>query len=211
MKTIKAILVAILIFIGISATAQHNPFTFGVKGGINLSNMTGDIDNNKAKVGFNLGLTLDYTITENWYALTDLEYTTKGVKGKKAKDVKTSINAAYLQLPIHIGYKLAVSDAAKVLFHAGPYFAYGTNGNFEAKYKGLKGSFSTFDLFDRFDLGIGLGVGSELGKINIGIGYDFGLLDIAGNKSVNVGDETVGFIDATIRNANAYLTLDYKF
>lgn len=55
---------------------------------------------------------------------------------------------------------------------------------------------------NRFDFGIGLGIGAEFGKINAGLGYDFGLLDVAKNIEDN---------DLTLRNGNAYISVGYKF
>lgn len=138
--------------------------------------------------------------------------------------MKPSLNAAYIQLPIHAGYKLNVSSSTKIVFHAGPYVALGINGktkikniNFDAledligvdldkkdieaiKHNSNINTFSNF--MNRFDFGIGLDIGAEFGKINAGIGYDFGLLDVAKN---------IGGDDLTLRNGNAHISVGYKF
>lgn len=56
-------------------------------------------------------------------------------------------------------------------------------------------------ILKKFDFGLGLGVGAEFGKINVGLGYDLGLLDIS-----QMGDSNY-----PIRTQNAYLTVGYKF
>lgn len=201
MKKIKVVLFAVALLIGVSASAQDQKAIFGVKGGVNMSNLSGDVNGNKAKIGFNVGITLDYAFTPEWYLLTGLEYTTKGAKFDKIDGFKPSINAAYIQLPIHAGYKLEVSDATKVVFHAGPYLAYGVNGKAKAKTDGVEISENTFgdDGFKRFDFGVGLGVGLEFGKIGVGLGYDFGLVNI------------IDLSGASVKNGNAYLSVGYKF
>lgn len=203
MKTMKTILFAVALLIGVNAYAQDGRAEFGVKAGLNMSTFNGDYEDTKAKIGFNVGVTLDYALTDarDWYLLTGLEYTTKGTKFKKIAGIEQSINAAYLQLPIHAGYKFDVTETTRLSFHAGPYLAYGVNGKYKIKSNGVEVNTDTFDdnNLKRFDFGVGLGVGAEFGKIGLGLGYDFGLLNVSDNKNI------------TVRNANAYLTVGYKF
>lgn len=218
MKTIKLLLVATLILAGVSLKAQDNPFTFGVKAGVNMSSVTGDDDGTKVRFGYNIGVTVDYAINQDWYILSGLQYTTKGTNLDKIGSIKPSMHAAYLQLPIHAAYKLEVAPETKLVFHAGPYLAYGINGksklglndDVEVDIEGIEDleglvnsllnkKTNTFDTFKRFDAGLGLGIGAEFGKIALDLGWDFGLVNI-----VDKGD-------GTIRNANAYLTVGYKF
>lgn len=199
MKTIiKSGLIAVALLVGISVNAQDKPLTFGVKAGINLANVGGDLDDTDAKIGFNAGVTMDYAFTPDIYLLTGLELTTKGFKVDGGDVGEMKANLMYLQLPIHVGYKLAVTDATKIVFHAGPYVAYGIGGKTTLTLLGEKGKGDSFDVFKEFDFGLGLGVGAEFGKFNVGLGYDFGLANI------NDGD-------GKVRNMNAYLTVGYKF
>ena len=215
MKTIiKVCLAAIALFIGMNLHAQ-SPISYGIKAGVNLANFDIDgtdvVDDSDAKLGFNVGVTLDYAFTPEWYLLTGLEYT---IKGAKFFDGNLKANLGYLQLPIHAGYKLEVADNMKIVFHAGPYFAYGINGKYKdsdseigtdafKKYL-LEGGVGMYEtLHKRFDFGAGAGVGAEFGKIGVGIGYDFGL--------VNTGGGAYDRRDEKVRNMNAYLTVGYKF
>ncbi len=197
--TFKTCLVAIALLIGINTYAQDKPITFGVKAGVNLSNVGGDIDGTDAKIGFNAGVTLDYGFTPDVYLLTGLQLTTKGFK---VKDLDINSNLMYLQLPVHVGYKLTVAEATKIVFHAGPYAAYGIGGKTE--YSDEDGTYKPNSFskggYKKFDFGLGLGVGAEFGKIGVDLGYDFGLANIV---------DTEG--DGKVRNMNAYLTLGYKF
>jgi len=222
MKTFfKASLIAVALLLGISLNAQDKPLTFGVKAGMNLANFGGDgADGMDAKIGFNVGVTVDYALTQDLYLLTGLEFTMKGAKDKGSISMidedfevvsfegKQTCNPMYLQVPIHLGYKLAIDDNTKIVLHAGPYLAYGVGGKVNTKgtYTEAGQAFSIDsdtdffgkDKFKRFDLGLGLGVGAEFGKIGVGLGYDFGLLNIADG-----GDK--------VRNMNASLTVGYKF
>jgi hypothetical protein len=199
--TFKMCLVAIALLIGINTYAQDKPIAFGVKAGVNLSNIGGDVQNNDAKIGFNVGVTLDYGFTPDVYLLTGLELTTKGFK-VDANGVDATSNLMYLQLPVHVGYKLSVTEATRIVFHGGPYAAYGVGGKTKGTENGVKGEANSFGAggYKEFDFGLGLGVGAEFGKIGVDLGYDFGLVDIV---------DTGGL--AKIKNRNAYLTLGYKF
>jgi len=218
MKKIKVVLFAVALLIGVSASAQDQKITYGIKAGVNMSNMSGDIDGNKVKIGFNAGVTLDYAFTPDLYLLTGLEFTTKGFKldekldlgdfgfgGIGNVDAKVTFNPMYLQIPVHVGYKLTIADNTRINFHAGPYVAYGVGGKITAKVNvaGAEGkeSESIFGdgKFKRFDFGLGLGAGVEFGKIGVGLGYDFGLVNILDANG------------ASVKNGNAYLSVGYKF
>ncbi|MBK5720757.1 PorT family protein [Dysgonomonas sp. Marseille-P4677] len=211
MKTIlKTCIIAFALLLTISANAQEKPITFGIKAGMNLSNMTEDLEAD-AKIGFNIGMTLDYAFTSNLYLLTGLDYSLEG-----SKEGDSKINLSYLKLPAHIGYKLPVTDNFKMIFHAGPYIAYAIDG----KYKAGAVSIDAFndDLVEvlgykmkRFDFGLGLGVGAEFDKICVGVGYDLGLTDILDIKNSATIKEITGIGDPKGKNMNAYLTVGYKF
>jgi hypothetical protein len=209
MKIFKTALIAAAILIGANVSAQNSPVTFGVRGGLNLSNYWGDVENSKAKIGFNVGVTMDYAFSPALYLMTGLELTTKGAKGEMIENgVKLSVteNPMYLQLPVHLGYKIDIAPDTRFVLHAGPYVAYGVGGKSKitTKVEGLNLDVST-DLFsgdisyDRFDFGVGLGFGVEFGRISAGLGYDLGLANLTGNSNYKV------------RNMNAALTFGYRF
>lgn len=199
-RTMKSLLVAVVAILAVtSLNAQENKLTFGVKAGMNLSNFTGDADMD-AKIGFNAGVTMDYAITNEMYVLTGLELNSKGAKQSLEGD-KVTMNLLYLQLPVHFGYKLQVAEATKLVFHAGPYVGFGVAGKSSATVDGEKVKEDSFgdEGFKRFDFGLGLGVGAEFGKIGVGLGYDFGLLNI------------IDADGASVKNGNFYVSVGYKF
>ena len=209
MKNLKVyFLVIAALFIGVNASAQ-NEVNLGVKAGVNLSNFGGDgVEDADSKVGFSIGATLDYGLTESLFLLTGLDFTTKGAKGKfddDDDDFEISINPMYLQIPVHAGYKLNMANDAKLVISAGPYVAYGLGGKVKSDFDGVSVSTDFFGDEDkgaiakRFDFGVGLGVGYEFSKFKIGVGYDFGLANVSNDK------------DYKVRTQNGYLTFGYKF
>lgn len=190
----KIFSLAVVAVVALSASAQN--IQFGVKGGLNISNLT-KASNSKAKIGFNAGVTADYQLAENLYVLSGLEYTTKGAKFTTSEATEdASTNLGYLQLPIHAGYKMSIADDTRLVLHAGPYLAYALS----AKNKVGSEKTDIIDGINRFDAGLGIGAKVELGKISVGLGVDYGLTTV--NKDTKNGKN---------RNMNAGLSVGYKF
>ncbi len=189
----KIFSLAVVAVVALSASAQN--IQFGVKGGLNMSNISNTGLDSKAKIGFNVGVTADYQVSKDLYVLSGLEYITKGEK-YKIEGGDASLNLAYMQLPIHAGYKISIADDTRLVLHAGPYLAYALS----AKTKVGSKKTNIIDDMNRFDAGLGVGAKAELGKISVGLGVDYGLTTI--NKNTEDGKN---------RNVNASLSVGYKF
>jgi len=204
-------------FIGLNTYAQL-PVSFGVNAGVNLSNAhvedhIGDI---KARVGFQVGVTAEYALTDAFYLQSGLSFTTKGFKNEYgvaessiSYNVKHTVNEMYLQLPVKAAYKFPVMDNMNIVFNLGPYFAYGVGGKTKTEINNRVGTiegtikddkYNTFsdEGLKRFDFGLGAGVGAEFGQIVVGLNYELGLINIARE-------------DGNVKNRNASLTLGYRF
>lgn len=182
--------------------------SLGIKGGVNMSNFYGDELNDKnVRIGFHVGLAADYEFAYNSAIQTGLFFTTKGVKLENTDwDAEYSENLMYIQLPVHYAYKIDVTPGTRVVLHAGPYVAYGIGGSRKASLGEISGEWDVDKIFGDgirqykpFDAGLGLGVGTELGRFLVDLGWDMGLVNIS--RSDN-GD---------IKNQNAYLSVGYKF
>ena len=203
MRIIKISFVLLVGMVTSMSMFAQFPVSFGVKAGMNLSEIQ-KLDDD-VKVGFNVGVTAELALPSNFYLMSGLEFTTKGAKGKEqvlnpssgAKS-KATYNAMYLQLPIHAGYKLNLTPGTKLVFRAGPYLAYGVGGRIKWDNKSL-GEMDFFnDNTNRFDFGIGGAVGVEfINKINVSLGADQGLTKI--------------FKDTKMKNRCAYISVGYKF
>jgi len=177
------------------------PVSFGVKAGMNLSELQ-KLDDD-IKVGFNIGVTAELALPSNFYLMSGLEFTTKGAKGKNITapsemKSKATFNAMYLQLPIHAGYKLGIAPGTKLVFRVGPYLAYGVGGKVKWDNKAQE----KVDFFDdgtnKFDFGIGGSVGVEfINKINVSLAADQGLTKV--------------IKDTKIKNRAAYISVGYRF
>lgn len=208
MKTvIKSLLIVFLTLLTAIMNAQIFPVSIGVKGGANVSNFGGEgLKDADGKIGFVGGIVLDYNIDELVFIRSGLDITTKGATNKK-ETVEYTYTPMYLQMPVHVGYKMPFSNLISCSLHAGPYLAYGVGGktkvsgasqeteNDESDFFGNKENGG----FKKLDFGLGLGVGIEIGKVGFDFGYDLGLANVSYVK------------DAKMKNISAYLAFIYKF
>jgi hypothetical protein len=200
--TFKTCLVAIALLIGVNTYAQDKPITFGVKAGVNLSNISGEGESGDAKIGFKAGVSLDYALSQDLYLMTGLNYSLQGSKIGEVDGKSVKLDLSYLQLPVHIGYKLNVAEGAKLVFHGGPYVGYAVDGKWKYAGESLNafGDIAKEGIakLKRFDAGLGIGAGVEFGQFGVDLGWDFGL------TKINDGS-------GSIKNRNGYLTVGYKF
>jgi hypothetical protein len=204
----KLRLTAVVVMLAV-VTAVSAQVSLGIKGGVNMSNFVYDdeVDDKNPKIGFNIGLAADVDFAPNVALQTGLFFSTKGFKTvNDALDAEYTENLMYLQLPLHLAYKVDVSPGTRVVLHAGPYAAYGVGGKREAKVGDLSGIWDVDKIFGEadgqykpFDAGLGLGVGAEMGAFLIDLGWDMGMVNISNRDNGNT------------KNQNAYLSVGYKF
>ena len=195
MKKLKLSLV--IAFLGVISLVGAQTASLSVKGGLNMSNFYGDeLTDKNMKPGFHIGLGADLGLTPNLFLQTGLFFSTKGAKYTDSGSV--TVTANYLQLPLHLAYKIDVTPGTKVVLHAGPYVGYGIGGKMKVGTVSIDTFHKDLGLLKPFDVGAGIGVGAEFGKILVDLGWDMGLTNIA-----RVGGD--------IKNQNAYLSLGFKF
>lgn len=220
MKKLKLSLVVALLAIASVVSAQSASVI--VKGGLNMSNFYGDNLNDKnAKPGYHAGVGLDLEFITNISLQTGLYFTSKGAEYTAnipagVGEVEYSATANYIQLPVHLAYKMDITSSSKLFFHAGPYLAYGVGGKrtIETDYSDNpddilgKQEIDTFDKdygYKRLDYGVGIGVGLEYGVLFVDLGWDMGLKNIARKIA------SIEVYKPNTKNQSAYLSIGYKF
>lgn len=179
----------------------------GPRVGLNVSNMSFDVpygdefEGQKSKIGFNVGVAVDFILNRSFAINSGLYYTTKGVKFEDGdvdwKETETS-NAGYIQLPVYASYRLNFAEASQLQINFGPYVAYGVNGKITNKYEDFEdpeyNEESKMDLFGtsegdkerggfkRFDFGLGVGAGYTFHRVYLGLDYQFGLVNCLDKK-----------------------------
>lgn len=180
---------------------------YGIVAGLQLSHPK-HID---AKLGFNLGMKGEFFFSDNEskpYLDLRLLLSAKGWKdklsyeGRNNKFVDWECRLYYLEMPVHIGYKYALSERVKLLADIGPYFAVGLSGKseFRGDDKSLsaenpyEGNLFKNDTYKRFDAGAGADIGVEIEqRLQIAIGYQMSLMNPTKErwKSLSLKDRTL--------------------
>jgi len=171
----KLFAVAILALATLSINAQDfKKFRFGPTAGLNVAKVTG-LDA-KMAIGFNVGARAEYNFNDNIYLGSGLLLSQKGFKFDGFPGTVTR-SAGYLEIPINAGYRYCVSDKFALFGEVGPYIGVG-----------IYGKDGYFDAAKRFDMGLGFGVGCEISKFQVRVGYELGLTNVfpGGGKNRNL-------------------------
>jgi hypothetical protein len=206
MQNLKMIFLAVALMVATAASAQ---FSFGIQGGGNLSNFLYSVDSDvvvstSPKFGFNVGILTDFDFTPTMGIRSGLFFHTKGARAEIGP-IEIATNLMYLQIPIHFAYKVDVTPGTRIVFHGGPYVAYGIGGRHDLRAGewNISPDVAVFgsreEQYSPFDFGFGIGVGFEFGRFLTGIGVDMGIINIS-NADIE-----------SIRNQNAFLTVGYRF
>lgn len=179
--------IVILAFLLGNAQCQIN---FVPQLGLNLSRITfGSIAGNvpglggiglapKTLAGINIGANLEIPLKSDFYLKPGIFFSMKGSKYGNVTII--SLKSDFLEIPIDALYKLKINPV-KLLFFAGPYFAYKVGGNDKEFFNDLYGPNwpTTNQTLKSFDLGINFGAGVEFHKFQLCFHYELGLLDLA--------------------------------
>lgn len=188
----KIILSAIAIMAFAFSNAQET--RFGVKGGLNISTLTGDVSDNKSLIGFHVGGFAEIKVIERLAIQPELLYSTQGSKFKYgAPDVKMD----YINIPVLAKFYITKQFTVE----AGPQIGFLVSAK-QRGYDNFK------DDLKSVDLGFNFGAGYNFtDNLSAGIRYTVGISNIDDTEFDNVED----YYDYSIRNGNLALSLAYKF
>ena len=183
-KIMLTALVAVIMMVSVNAQ------TFGAKAGLNVANLSGTETNNKALIGFNLGVFAEITLADSFSLQPELVYSTQGIKyDNSGANVSADLNLNYINLPIMFKYDVA----NRFYLEAGPQIGFLVMA--EVMDQDVKDEFETTDFGVNFGLSYGF---TE--KIFAQARYNIGMTNIVKDN----GDEKVS-------NAVMSFSLGYKF
>lgn len=212
----KNLLKLLIVFIALTMTTRSfAQLKYGVKGGLNVADMLEEANDETysygSKVGFHLGATAEYSISEKFAIEPGLFFSTKGYEYDLSGVTITS-NINYLEIPVNGIYKINVRKA-KILINAGPYLGYALSGkmnaseaifgeNEDSKEQKIEiGSDKENDDIKALDFGLNIGAGVEFKSFTIGIQRGIGLANLS-------PDTDNGH---TIKNNVLGISVGYKF
>lgn len=181
MKLTTNLLTAALLLVCISSASAQR---FGVKAGLNLATITGDVEDVSMLPTFMVGGVAEFDFTDNVGLGVGLQLHGKGAKQDFGEEDLT-VNPLYLQVPIQVQYRNNGFFAA-----VGPYVGFGIAGKFKAGDFDESIDFGNTedDDFAPLDFGAGVELGYEFGSLRATASYNLGLSniipsDVAGDES----------------------------
>ncbi|MDN4753919.1 porin family protein [Porphyromonadaceae bacterium W3.11] len=193
------------------AMAQYRP-TFIVHAGYQGANIYNMFDNayvGDMKPGIRLGATMDYTIYKLGFGEISIQpglyYSTKGTKLSDAP----TVNLRYLDLLVLANCRFGVSEYVDFFANVGPYVSYGFASNIsgivaESKHDIGDDDRDSENLFNPFDTGIQVAIGTEYKRIQLTGGVQLGFANIAKRR---LGADDIGLK----ANRSFFVMLGYRF
>ncbi len=206
----------LLLFSAVAAfaftTAQSQEVSFGVKAGLNLSNLAikpNDGDKPDARTSFHIGGLVEIPITEKFSVQPEILYSSQGAKNKEKDEGYTTeltFKLDYISLPIMAKYYVIDNLALEL----GPQFNLLMSAKADLDYSiaGQSGTESVDlkDQFKKLDIGLGFGASYALDMgVFFGARYNLGLTDINDGKDPDFDD------NPTIKNNVFQISAGYKF
>lgn len=209
----KKILSLTLIAVLSASIASAQEFRMGITGAMNVSRYAvesaGISVTTDSRIGFKAGFRVELDapfISDGFYFDSELVLSSRGAKlGYMINEASADLTSRpyYLEMPIHIGYRIPINSNFNVFASFGPYLAVGIFGTDRLTLGEEASKPDTFsdESLKRFDFGLGLRTGVQMfDHYRLYLGYDWGLVNIAQNSA-----------DDKINNRNFYVGMAYMF
>lgn len=202
-------LFAIALCAGIFTTAKSQVY---IQGGLNLANITkstsGETQKNHMLTTFNAGILGRINIAAPLAFETGLLLDGRGSKSETGSGdnyYKATFNPLYLEIPANLVIRIPFQTNTSLFINAGPYIAMGIAGKnkVDGKLLGVEYHSSkdikftsadpnaqdqAFDKLKRFDYGVNVGAGVDLGALLLKVNYGMGLAKINSKQTNNNED-----------------------
>ncbi|MBA2248764.1 MAG: PorT family protein [Chitinophagaceae bacterium] len=205
------------LFIFIVSNARSQVYLQGGVNLANITNTkSGATEDNNLLTTFNAGILGRFDLSKTLDLESGLLLDGRGAKAQTFLTanhddnyVKTKFNPLYLEVPLNIVLRVPLEKKTNIFFNAGPYVSIGVGGKStqDSKILGVTGSSSqtikfsnddpftsqqddaAYDKLKRFDFGLNVGGGFDLGKVLLKLNYALGLTKINSTQSNNGADD----------------------
>lgn len=195
---------ALLLSAASPAAAQ---MTFGVKGGVNVANLSFDPEDEgspDSRTGLVLGVVVTQPIRNRFGLQIEGLYVQKGAKDEFSEEglnFKSTFKLDYIEIPVLANIALTSSDQVKFSVLAGPSFAFNVNAEIEEEFDGEEETTDIGDDVKAYDVGFALGGAVQTGQFLIDARYTWGL--------VNINDDPDD--DQKVKNKGFMFTVGWLF
>jgi hypothetical protein len=190
---------AMLLTIGFTANAQN--IKFGVKAGLNLATLTGDVNSDvSSRTNFHAGGVVEFKVAQNFSVQPELLYSGQGAKFDVFQDganYETTFKFDYINIPVLAKYYIIEGFSIE----AGPQVGFIVNSKMKVEIPGMgSGEVDAEEITNGVDFGIAGGLAYDLP-----IGLFFQARYVAG--IANVIDEP----NTSTQNGVFQFSVGYKF
>lgn len=179
-------------------------FNFGIKGGVNFANFTGDDADDadfKNRTGFHIGLLAEIMVAEKFALQPEILYSSQGGKSRfqdfdefAGEEMDIQFKVDYISVPVMLKYFVVPGLSVG----AGPQFSFLVDSEAEASFEGEEASVDITDETEKFDLGLAVGLGYGLpGGFLVQARYVRGFSDV--------------YSESNLRNSIFQVSVGYKF
>ena len=176
-----SIVLALVVLVAGTASAQEQSAAVGVKAGINFANLnfegdgaTVNLDKRKGVVG---GLFVIWPAQGRVGLQTEALFSQKGAQIEEGGD-SAKIKLDYIDVPVLARFSSPVSTGTSFYVFAGPSFGFRVSAKAESSVEDEDESEDIEDDVERFDLGLVAGAGLEFGRFLLDGRYTWGLSNI---------------------------------
>lgn len=187
------LVLATIMLIPVTSQSQTK---FGIRGGLNVSNISFDnLSNKSERFGFHAGVFVDVPVVLDFMSVQpELSYSVKGTAFKPLNERQT-LNMNYLDFLLPVAFKLGSIDV-----QVGPFASYLIS---TPDYTVYEDNTVIIDAFNKFDAGLTAGLTYNFNHFLIGIRYNQGFIDVTEGLSRT--------LLGSGKNAVGQISLGYKF
>ncbi len=195
MKTRTTLLIATLVVMTISASAQYGSkgsssgFSLGAKSGLNLAWVTAEIPDRLNRVpatGLQIGAVANIGVNENFSIQPELLFSQKGYKTKDDGTIpdmswSSKFIKNYIEVPVMAKVTFGNDNSgARVYLNAGPYIGIWASGKMKSRYSYEGDSDTEIELIDPDDFRMEDGESIAYNRVDFGLSFGGGVAIAAG-------------------------------
>lgn len=197
----KRLFLALALVALLSHAAAAEGIVFGIKGGLNFADLTGDgISGNEMKLVGGGGLFFNRTIADNISIQPEILLMMKGTKSESLEN--TGIHLTYIDIPVLIRYSIPTEVDFIPYFFAGPSFGVLMTATYEVVNidEDIKDELKSLDYCLVFGAGADYTIGA--GRLLFDIRYSFGL-----TTTIDEDDDE----DSEVKNTGIIFMIGYGY
>ncbi len=166
----------VLLFVMLSSSVSQAQTRFGIRGGLNATNISFEnLPNKSERFGYHLGVFADVPVVSDFMSVQpELSFSTQGTAFEYL-DQRQTLNMNYVDFLLPVAFHLGSID-----IQVGPFASYLVS---TPDYTVYNDNSVLVDAFQKIDAGLTAGLSYNLNKLMFGIRFNKGFVDISKDNS----------------------------